>query len=280
MKKLAIKDWAFVTLGALLIALSSNLFFAKHDLVTGGVISIGIIIKSFKQIPLWITNIFINIPLFIFAISVKGKKFGIKSLYGMIVLTIFLWITENIPTLTDNLLLTCIYGGVLSGIGVGFVFLGFGSTGGTDLLAILLKKFIPQFSIGSILATIETFIIISGAIVFGIEKSLYAIIAIYFTTKLADVIVEGVKVARSVYIITDKCDIISQEIFKKIDRGVTKIKGIGMFSKNDKAVLLCVIAPKQLPYLKNIIHDNDKNAFVFVSDTREVLGEGFGKGGI
>ncbi len=278
LNKFRIKDYVYILLGSLLMALGTNLFFVTHDLVTGGVLGLGIIIRNFfPEIPLWLTNIIFNIPLFAVAILLKGKKLGVKSLIGMLSLTFMLFLTEKIAAPTDSLLLSCIYGGVLNGVGLGMVFMGFGSTGGTDLIAIIIQHFNKHISIGNVLRVVETIIVLGGAIVFGFEKALYAVIAVYLTTRLMDNILDGLSFARAVYIITDKKEEISRAIMDGLNRGVTSIKGEGMFNHTDKDILFSIVSPKELPKLKEVVKQLDERAFMTVLDAREVLGEGFKK---
>lgn len=273
--KFKVKDWFFITMGAILVAIASNFFFDKFELVTGGVIGIGIILKDMYNIPLWITNIVLNIPLFLIAVMIKGKKLGFKSLYGTLVLTLALNLTQTDYMLTEDIMLGAIFGAVVSGAGLGFVFSGLGTTGGTDLLAIIIKHFVPHISIGRALGTIESIIIVLGAFVFGTEKALLAIIAVYITTKVTDSIVDGAKFGKTVYIISNKYEDISKVLLKEVERGVTALNGVGMYSKEEKKVIMCVVSTKQLPLVKTIVCNIDKDAFMFVNDTREVLGNGF-----
>lgn len=270
-----IKDWINITIGAFLMAVATNLFFVKYNLVTGGVSGIGIIVKNFVDIPLWVTTLVLNIPLFVIAFMIKGRKFGIKSLYGMIILTFGLYITEKLAIDINDFFISCIYGGILTGIGIGMVFSGLGTTGGTDIIAIIVQHIFPFLKIADILRVTETTIVIGGMFVFGIEKGMYAIITIYIVTKVADSIMEGLRFGKVIYIISDKYQDISKEIMDKVERGVTSLNGEGMFSHNDKHVLMCVIRSKQVPTLKKIVTKHDENAFVFITDAREVLGEGF-----
>ncbi|HBY21340.1 MAG TPA: YitT family protein [Clostridiales bacterium] len=276
-----IKEYIYIIIGTTLLALGITLFYEPDDLVTGGVVGLGIIVKSVAehnfgiQMPLWLNNLLFNIPLFIAAIIVKGKRFGVKSLFATIYLTVALYYTSLIYVPKYDLLISSIYGGVLTGIGLGMVFGAYGTTGGTDMLASIVNYYIRGATVGKILFYIDGIIIAMGFWVFGIEKGLYAIIAVFVTTKVLDGMLEGVKFAKAVYIVSEQADEIGHIILKKLGRGVTVLSGRGMYSNKDKNVLFCVVGKRQIVKLKDMIQGIDQKAFVVVYDAREVLGEGF-----
>ena len=175
----------------------------------------------------------------------------------------------------NHLLLAAVYGGVIQGVGIGLVFLGRGTTGGTDMMAALLQRKLRHYSIAQIMQFIDGAIVLVGMYVFGVQKALYAIIAVYLVTKVSDSMIEGLKFSKQAYIITSKPREISREIMDKLDRGVTGIHGKGMYSDQDKLLLYCVVGRKEIVTLKELVDDIDPDAFVIVSDVREVLGEGF-----
>ena len=175
----------------------------------------------------------------------------------------------------NDLLLAAVYGGVIQGIGIGLVFLGRGTTGGTDMMAALLQRKLRHYSIAQIMQFIDGAIVLVGMYVFGVQKALYAIIAVYLVTKVSDSLIEGLKFSKQAYIITSKPDEISREIMDKLDRGVTGVHGKGMYSGQDKLLLYCVVGRKEIVALKELVDHIDPDAFVIVSDVREVHGEGF-----
>ena len=177
--------------------------------------------------------------------------------------------------LSEDFLLVALYGGLLQGIGIGFVFLGGGTTGGTDMLAAIIQKYLRHYSIAQIMQFIDGAIVVVGMYVFGVERALYAIIAVFLVTKVSDGIIEGLKFSKSVYIITDKPDEVSRMVMEDLDRGITGISAKGMYSGEDKLMLFCVVGKKELVHLKEKIDEIDENAFVIVGDAREVHGEGF-----
>lgn len=269
-------EYAYITVGALLLALASTLFFDKVGLVTGGVTGICIIIKSLTNMPLWLSNTLINVPLLIIAIIIEGKKVGWRTLYGTAMLSVWLAVCDFNFVFTDNLLLVALYGGLLAGVGCGLVFRGLGTTGGTDIICVIIKHFFPYVTLGRAQVVIETIIVASGIYFFSVEKALYAVISIYICSKVLDLVLEGTKFGKVVYIISDSYDEISKAIMNDLERGVTCIHATGMYTKDDKKVLMCVVDKKQVPLVKNLSYNIDKNAFIMTCDAREVIGEGFG----
>lgn len=215
-----------------------------------------------------------NIPLFITGVVILGKNFGLKSLVGTLTLPFFVIITESWEAWTYNTLLGAIFGGIVVGMGIGLVFKGGASTGGTDLLAQIITKY-TGITLGTSVLLIDGIIAVSAALVFDIEKGLYAIIGLYVTTKTIDIVQLGFSQSKMVYIITNKQDEMRDEIFREIDRGVTKIPAFGGYTGDERPVLLVIVYQTEFTKLKQIVKTVDPNAFVVVSDAYEVLGEGF-----
>lgn len=279
-KKVWYLEYILIIVGTGLMATAITSCFDAAGMVTGGFSGIAILIKAWTKglygngIPLWITNLVLNVPLFLLAAKIKGFKFVKKALLGDLSLTIWLAILPAWK-LSGDFLLVALYGGLLQGIGIGLVFLGGGTTGGTDLLAAIIQKYLNHYSIAQIMQFIDGAIVLVGMYVFGVQKALYAIIAVFLVTKVSDSMIEGLKFSKQAYIITSKPQEISSEIMEKLDRGVTGIHGKGMYSDQDKLLLYCVVGRKEIVALKELVDSIDPDAFVIVSDVREVLGEGF-----
>ncbi|MBN2221600.1 MAG: YitT family protein [Vallitaleaceae bacterium] len=274
-------DFFMIVMGTTLLAISINLFFDPLELVTGGVTGIAIVLKSVTLdfvdggIPIYVTNLVINIPLFVIAILIKGRNFGAKSLFSTIYLSFALYYTSFMTGVTGDMLLGSVFGGVLGGIGLGLVFAANATTGGTDLLASIIQHFIKHISVARIMFLLDALIVVVGLYIFGAEKTMYAIISIYLSAQVIDAILEGIHFSKAAFIISSKNEQISAEIMKQLDRGVTGLEGKGKYSKESKEVLLCVVSKRQIVLLKEIVRDIDKAAFVIVADVREVVGEGF-----
>lgn len=280
-KESPLRDYLLIFAGAALMAVAILMIFEPCGLVTGGFSGLAIIIKNLTEywvtggIPLWITYIVLNIPLFLAGIAIKGKKFMMRAIFGAVMLSFWLAVLPDKPLVTGDILLSVIVGGVLQGIGIGLVFLGRGTTGGSDTLAALIQHWMRHYTIAQIMQIVDAAIVALGAYIFGINNALYAVIAIVIITKVSDGLIEGMKFAKAAYIITEKPTQVAEVIMKKLPRGVTGLPARGMYSGLEKTMLFCVVSKKQIVELKEIVSTIDSHAFVIVSDAREVLGEGF-----
>lgn len=272
--KNTIIEYLYVIAGAAIVAVGFNAFLFPNQVASGGVSGISTILHGLFGWNAGIVQYAFNIPLFIAGVLVLGKKFGVKSLVGTLALPFFVILTEDWNAWTYNPLLGAIFGGIFIGLGIGLVFKGKASTGGTDLLAQIITKY-TGLSLGTSVLMIDGLIAISAAIVFDIERGLYALIGLYVTTKTIDIVQLGFSQSKMVYIITNKQDEIRDAIYKEIDRGVTKIPGVGGYTESEKPVLMVVVYQTEFTKLKQIVQTVDPSAFVIVSDAYEVLGEGF-----
>lgn len=274
-------DYLMIIVGTGLMSLAINSVFDAAGMVTGGFSGIAIIIKAWTKnlieggIPLWVTNCVLNLPLFVIAWKVRGFSFIKRAILGEISLSVWLAIQPVWNLAGNDLLLSALYGGVIQGVGIGLVFLGGGTTGGTDMMAAIIQKFLKHYSIAQIMQVIDAMVVIVGMYVFGVHKALYAIIAVYLVTKVSDGLIEGLKFSKAAYIITGKPKEISDMIINDLDRGVTGINARGMYSGQDKLMLFCVVNKKEIIMLKEKVDEIDPDAFVIVTDAREVHGEGF-----
>lgn len=284
--KIQIKDNKFfsyllITAGTFFMAAGINIIYEPLSMVTGGFSGIGIVVKKvFEQrtdfpVPVGITTLVLNIPLFFVAAKFKGREFIRKTLYAAICFSVALLIIPTFPITNRDYLMAAVFGGVLNGLGIGLVFSQDTSTGGSDLLSVLLNRWFPGMNAPEWLIIVDGVIVLMGMSVFGMETGLYSIVAVFITGKVSDGLLAGLKFAKVAYIISDSPLAISSEIMQKLDRGVTGLDGKGMYSGKEKTVLMCVVSKKEVVKLKEIVKSADKNAFVIVSDAKEVLGEGF-----
>lgn len=267
-------EYVFVLIGAAVIALGFNLFLFPNQIASGGVSGISTILHGLFGWNAGIVQYAFNIPLFIAGVLVLGKTFGLKSLVGTLALPFFVIMTSSWDAWTLNPLLGAIFGGIVVGLGIGLVFKGNASTGGTDLLAQIITKF-TGLTLGTSVLFIDGVIAVSAALVFDLEKGLYALIGLYVTTKTIDIVQLGFSQSKMVYIITNVEDEVRDAIYKEIKRGVTKIPAIGGYTGKDRPVLMVVVYQTEFTKLKQVIKNVDPNAFVIVSDAYEVLGKGF-----
>ncbi len=273
-----------MTAGTSLMALAVNFVYEPMGLVTGGVSGISILIKHMTTpwipggFPVGVSNFLINIPIFLLALKVMGKRFTRDTFLANVWFTLMLLvIPTGLPSavIVKDYLLAVVVGGVLTGVGLGLVFSAQTSTGGTDLLSSVMQKKIPRYTVAQVLMCIDSIIVILGAVTFGIRAAVYAVMAVYIASRVMDTMLEGVKFAKSVYVISEQYDEIGSRVMEKLNRGVTVLDVKGMYTGKKQKMLFCVVGKKQIAELAEIIRDCDDRAFVIVEDAREVLGEGF-----
>ena len=280
-KKNAFWDYIFIIVGTGLLALSIQCLFDPLKLVTGGFTGLSIVIKEMTGVfvpggmPLWLTNILLNIPVFVIAYKVKGRSFIFRTVIGTALLSAWLYVIPIIDLSQGDYFLASVVGGAIAGLGMGLILLAKATTGGTDMVATIIQHYMRHYSIVQIMQVLDAFIVVVGLYVFGLYAGLYSIIAIMVVTKVSDMVMEGFKFSKAAFIITDKYDIVAKRILKDLDRGVTGLYAKGMYSGKDKCMLYCVVSQKEIVNVKEIVAEVDPNAVVIVSDAREVLGEGF-----
>ncbi len=267
-----------VLIGVLLITISINSFFLKLKIAPGGVSGLATVIHYLTGFSVGSIVLVLNIPLFIAGFIAFGKRFSVKTLIATILLSFFLDNTLWLPQITDDMLLASLFGGIVMGLGMALVFKGNATTGGTDILARVVNKYFPAFNVGEQLFVIDGFVVIFAMCVFrNFDVGLYAIITIWLSAKIIDLVFTGVGFAKAMFIISDNGDEIGSRILSEVGRGVTGVNGEGLYSGTGKKVLLTVVDRRQIPVIKAIAKSIDKKAFIIVTDAREVLGEGFGQ---
>ncbi len=286
------KSYVLIALGCLITAASMNVFLIPFKLAPGGVSGLSTVLYYIigGTVPVGILMLIFNIPLFLLGYKSKGRRFIIRSLFGAVFLSLmidltspfFSWlineyfISFDIEMANPDLLLYSLFGGGIMGFGLAIVLKEDATTGGTDLLAAVLKKHFQKFSVGQYLLFMDGCVIVFATIAFrSVKLGLYASLSLYIASKSIDAYLEGMHFSKSLLIISEKSEMIAQRLLKEVDRGVTGLKGMGMYSKQDKTVLLCVVKREEIPVVKKIVKDCDQRAFVLLMDAREVLGEGF-----
>ena len=273
--KKTIGSYALITLGTFFMALGTNMVYEPLSMVTGGFAGIGIILGNFIPVPLWAVNIALNIPLFIIAAKKFGMGFVGKTCYATLCFTLALAVVPQLPVAHEDYLMAALLGGTLNGTGLALVFGRRASTGGTDLLSTLVKEYVPSVSTARILGVVDGLIVVVGMLVFGMRIGLYSIVAVFVTSRVMDRILEGLKFAKLLYIISEVPEMIAGSVMQELERGVTALDGRGMYSGNSKNVLMCAVSRKETVSVLRLVKELDPAAFVIVSDVREVRGEGF-----
>ncbi|MFC4303402.1 YitT family protein [Cohnella boryungensis] len=261
-------------LGAFFIAASFNLFLLPNQIASGGISGISVIIYTLAQIPPAYTQWALNIPLFIAGVLVLGKHFGMKTAVGSVCLPLFVLLTSHWTPPTHDPLLAALYGGLGVGVGLGLVFRGRGSTGGLDVAAQIIHR-VLGLRLGLAVATLDGLVILSAGLFISLENALYALIGLFTTSKTIDLIQSGLQTSKAAFIISKCPDRVSGAILHELDRGLTRLQGVGGYTGDDRPVLLVVVGQNEVVRLKLLVRDADPDAFVIITNAAEVLGEGF-----
>ncbi len=277
MKRESIKEFALITMGIFLVAVSVVYFFEPNNIAAGGITGLAIVINHYIPfISIGPLVLMMDAILFIVALIVLGAKFGAKTIYSSFLLSTSMWLMQTfIPiNITNDLILATIFGTLISAVGMAIVFNANASTGGTDIIAKILNKFF-HIEIGKSLLIVDFLVTLLGAVTFGINIGLYGLLAVIINGVVIDNIIAGFKTKSEITIISEKNKEISKFILDDLERGCTFIKGIGGFTGKDTSILYTVLDRNEFIKLKNKIKEIDKNAFITVGEVHEVMGEGF-----
>ena len=271
------KNVFLLVAGTALFALGFDLFLEPHRFHVGGVSGIGMLLvqlTGFGSVALW--SVLINVPLFLISIRHVGREFFLGSLAGMLLSNLFLTLFGRLSLPETEPLLGALYGGLLTGTGLGLVFVSGASTGGVDILARLLRPRFPGLPIGKLILAMDIITVALTGLVFGdISKALYSAVTLYVCSIALDGVVYGLDYSTVALIVSDHHDAIGKAICEKLDRGVTVLQGQGFYSGQDKQVLLSAIRKRQAAELKQLVTDIDPNAFIILQEAHQILGEGF-----
>ena len=277
--KNSITDYIIIALGASLYAASVAVFTSKNNIAPGGLTGVSTMLNYLFSLPIGAMIFLMNIPLFLWAFFKNGKGFVVKTMTGTALVSVFIDIFQVVlPFYGGNIMLAAIFGGALSGLGLGLIFARGGSTGGTDIIAVSLNKRFPHISTGRLMLLSDAVVLTAAAIVYGnIESALYAGITIFVGVRVIDAVTYGTSRGNGklIFIISDSYDVISREIIQKLGRGVTVLDGSGAYTGNSKRVLMCAARPNQVVKITKGVKIIDKNAFIVVTTANSILGEGF-----
>lgn len=265
-------------LGAFIMAVGIALFLLPNQLSSGGISGIATITYYLLKIPMGTMILAINIPLFLFSFYKIGKSFFIKSIIGTISLSVFIDILDKLEPLTEDRFLACIYGGIIIGLGTAVLLTVNSSTGGTDLISYIAREYRPTIRMSQVIIILDIIIVTLNVIFFKeIEIGLYSAIVIYLMGKIIDILFEGIYFTKLILIISDKNEQIAREIGEKIKRGTTGLYGKGMYTNEEKLILMCAVSRGDISKVKMIAKKLDSKSFIIVTNSREVLGLGFKK---
>ncbi|MDD3627754.1 MAG: YitT family protein [bacterium] len=279
-KKKFFLDLLVIIIGGFISSLSYSLFLVHLNIVPGGVSGISMFLNYLFKTPVGLVTFLLNIPIFFMGWKLLGRTFALRTILGLVLSTLFIDFQIyflKLQPLTENKLLGSIFGGILLGAGLGIVFLGHASTGGTDVVGQIVNKY-TNFSTGMGIMLIDIIIIsISGFVFKNIEAVLYGYLCLYISTKIIDFILEGSDYVKGVYIISSKEKEISEAILSEMNRGVTLLKGVSVYRNIDVNVIFSVVTKKEIPILRRIVKELDPDSFVIITQVHEVLGKGFRK---
>ncbi len=282
-------DYALITLGAFILAVGFVYFISPHRIVPGGVYGISIVVHYLTEgvfsfwpngIPIGLFGLLLNIPLTYAGIKILGPRFGMKTIVGFILASGFMdGITylrpDGLVPLVDDVLLSCVFGGVLIGFGLGLIFKSRATSGGSDIVAMIIAKY-TNMQIGQLLIYVDSAIVLMSLLAFHDWKiPLYSWLVIYITGKAIDLTLEGGNYHKALFIISKEHDKIKHKILVDLERGGTLLSGKGMYTNEDKQIIYTVVSRREVAIIEQYIHAIDPDAFITVMDTREILGEGF-----
>jgi uncharacterized membrane-anchored protein YitT (DUF2179 family) len=263
--------------GSLIYALAINLFMEPNQIVTGGLTGVSLLIHHYlPQVGVGILVIAMNVPRFLASWRVVGRRFMLLSLLGTVSASVLIDVTTWIQPVDTEPLMAAMAGGLMMGTGLGLVFRQGASTGGSDVVARLMRRRFPHMRMGMLVLIVDVVVITASMIVYrSINAGLYSILAIYLASRMIDLLLYGTDVGRVVYIISDKNDEITTAIGLTLHRGVTYLSGEGSYTGESRKIILCAIKRQQIPALKKLVKEVDPRAFIILTVAHEVLGEGF-----
>lgn len=274
-----LEELALELIGTGIMAIGFQCFLEPAQLVAGGVTGIGIMLNAFTtarfafSIPLWFTNVALNFPLFLAAFKMQGGRFVTKTIMTSLLFSLMLFLAQGITFDTNDLMISSVYGGVLIGTGLGLVLRCGATTGGVDLAAYLLQKIWHSPSLSKKIFIMDAIIILSGMIMFGGVKGLYAILSVFISERCTKWVLEGGDMLRGAIVISDKVLEIGEALNVRLERTVTAFSGKGVLGEPKKDILFCIFSQKEIQGAKSIIMNMDKDAILLITDIREILGE-------
>lgn len=265
-----------IVVGCLIGGAAYPMFLVPNNIAPGGLTGVATVLNFLMDVPVGLTSMLMNVPLFIIGYKAMGRVFVFRSLVATVLFSLAIDLIQ-VPPVTMDPLLGTLYGGVLLGIGLGLILRGGATTGGTDMVARMVHKRLPFLSVGMFLLLIDGAVVILASICVGLNEGLYAMISIFVSSKLIDMVMAGLSSTKACYIITSATDRITQRIMTELDRGVTHLEAKGAYSGQQRPVILCVLSSQELARIKDIVREEDERAFMFVTGAHEALGEGFSK---
>ena len=269
--------WGYMQIvaGCLIGGAAYPLFLVPNQIAPGGLTGIATILNYLFNLPVGITSMLLNLPLFLIGYKAMGRVFVFRSLVATILFSVCIDLIQ-LPSVTDDVLLGSVYGAILLGVGLGLILRGGATTGGSDMIARMVHKRFPIITVGTFLFLVDCLVILAAAFTMSARAALYALICIFISAKAVDLVLAGFGSSKACFIITDAAERVSRRILDELERGVTSLQGKGMYSGEGRKVLISVVSQREVLDVKRIVRQEDKKAFMFITDTHETLGEGFG----
>ena len=266
--------WVQIVIGCVIGAAAYPTFLDPGKIAPGGLTGVAMILKHLWGWDIGITSLILNIPLFVVGYKAMGRVFAFRSLVATILFSLMIDLLplREIPV---EPILGTLYGGILLGIGLGFILRGGATTGGTDMAARMVHKYLPFLSVGMFLFLIDCVVVIAAWIFIGSSEALYALICIFVSGKAVDMVMLGLSSNKACFVITDQWERVSGRLLEEMERGVTQLSARGAYTGTERPVVLCVLPPQEVSRLKEIVRQEDEKAFMFITEAHEALGEGF-----
>ncbi|MBQ7865482.1 MAG: YitT family protein [Clostridia bacterium] len=272
----AVMAYAQIVLGCLIGGAAYPLFLVPNSIAPGGLSGLAMVLNHLFHWPVGMTSLIMNIPLFLLGYKAMGRVFVFRSLVATVIFSLAIDLIK-LPAMTVDPLLGTLYGGLLLGVGLGLILRGGATTGGTDMIARMVHSKMPFITVGVFLLMIDCLVVILAGVVMGTSEGLYAMISIFISSKVIDMVMAGFSSNKACFIITKQWDEVTRHILHGMDRGVTQLTARGAYSGEERPVVLCVVSRQEVARLKDIVREADENAFMFVTEAHEALGEGFSK---
>jgi uncharacterized membrane-anchored protein YitT (DUF2179 family) len=281
-------SYSLIVIGSVILAAGFVFFITPYKIVPGGVYGIAIVIHYLTEgifswaplgLPIGLMGLIMNVPLTIIGIRILGPRFGVKTVVGFVLTSVFMdlitYFYGELPLVAGDALLSSIFGGVLVGLGLGLIFKSKATSGGSDIVAMIIAKY-TRLPLGQLMIYVDSVIVLIGLLVFADWKiPLYSWIVIFVTGKTIDIVLQGISVDKTLFIVSDKFEQIRDRIINDLNRGGTYIPGKGMYNGSDKTIIFTVVNRREMAVLQEFIHDIDPKAFLTVLEANEILGEGF-----
>lgn len=268
---LYVRKYLYLFIGAIIAAVGLEVFLIPNHIIDGGVVGISIMLSAVTGIPFGVLLIVINLPFLFLGYKYIGKPFAIATTFSIICLSFWSNIFLPVLPVTNDFFLAAVFGGIITGTGVGLVIRNGGSFDGTEIVAIITDRK-TVFSVGEIVMFINLFILSSASLIFGWDKAMYSLVAYFVISKMIDVVIKGLEETYAVMIVTSQHEEIADKLMKQMDKGVTLLHGEGGYSKEKRKILYCIVTRLEIDSLKSIVLDVDESAFITINPVSDIVG--------